>query len=314
VVLASVVIPAYDAADTIGRALDALARQDVRGEFEVIVVDDGSSDETAAIAATHPIGAIVAQAGGHGAATARNVGASKARGRVLAFTDADCEPTVQWLSEGLATLEDAELMQGAVAPRPDVPIGPFDRTLVVDNESGLYESANLFVRRDLFDRIGGFSGWIGPNSGRPLGEDVDFGWRARRAGARTTFNAKALVYHAVFPRRPVPYVVEHARRRHFPAIARHIPELRSAFFYRRWFLSPRTARFDLAIAGAAGALWSGRPWMLVAAVPYLTTVALQSRGWGLGAVPRIAAVGVAADVVSFAALVRGSVTTRTLVL
>src|SRR5256885_1729530 len=82
-----------------------------------------------------------------------------------------------------------------------------------------------------------------PRRGIELGEDILFGWRARRAGARTAFCARALVHHAVVPRGPVAYVAERARLRFFPAIAARVPELRETFFHRRLFLSRRTAAF-----------------------------------------------------------------------
>jgi glycosyltransferase involved in cell wall biosynthesis len=312
--LVSVVIPAHDAAGTLGRTLDALSRQELAGGFEVIVVDDGSADGTAAIASAHPIGATVLAAGGVGAAGARNLGAAHARAEILAFTDADCEPLPRWLAEGLRACDAADLVQGAVSPRPDVRRGPFDRTLEVSEERGLYESANLFVRRELFERLGGFRGWIPRDGGRPLGEDVDFGWRARRSGAVTAFSESALVHHAVFPRGAVAFVAEHFRRGHFPAIASRCPELRTVFLYRRYFLDARTASFDLALAAVALGAALRTPLPLVAALPYCVTVARQSLWWGRVHAPATAAVGVVADVVTFAALVSGSVRARALVL
>ena len=86
-----------------------------------------------------------------------------------------------------------------------------------------------------------------------------------------------------------------------------IPELRERFLYKRWFLNRRTAEFDLALAGAAYALARRRPGALLAALPYAKRV--RTRG---GAQVRVA--DVAADVVGFAALVAGSVSSRTPVL
>ncbi|MBI2467114.1 MAG: glycosyltransferase family 2 protein [Candidatus Rokubacteria bacterium] len=91
--LASVVIPAYDAEATLPACLAALARQSLAPErFEVIVVDDGSTDATAQVAERAGV-RVVRLPANAGPAAARNRGAQAARGEVLVFTDADCEPT-----------------------------------------------------------------------------------------------------------------------------------------------------------------------------------------------------------------------------
>ncbi|MCW2966884.1 MAG: glycosyl transferase family 2, partial [Solirubrobacteraceae bacterium] len=256
----SVIVPAHNAAGTIGPTLRALAAQAFGGRYEVIVVDDASGDDTGAIA--QAAGArVVRNDPGLGAAGARNRGVQEARGAVLAFTDADCEPAPDWLAMGTACIDaGADLVQGAVEPLPGVPLGPWDRTLVVSGERGLYETANLFVRRATFDAAGGFPSFVagaaavgrglGPKVGEsPFGEDTTFGWRARRTGARTAFAAEALVHHAVFPRGARGYVRERWRARFFPTMVRENPELRGLFFAGT-FLTPRRAAFDLAAAGA----------------------------------------------------------------
>src|SRR5438128_344226 len=88
----SVIIPARDAAATIDRALRALAWQTIAEPFEVIVVDDGSSDSTAAVVEASAVGARLVAGEGSGPAAARNLGVAAASGEVLAFTDADCAP------------------------------------------------------------------------------------------------------------------------------------------------------------------------------------------------------------------------------
>jgi glycosyltransferase involved in cell wall biosynthesis len=301
---ATVIVPARNAAGTLGATLAALAQQDTAAAFEVLVVDDGSDDATAAIA--EAAGATVVRGDGHGPAAARNAGAAAARGAALAFTDADCVPERGWLAAGLAALGTAELVQGRVLPPDGAAIGPYDRFIWVDGEHGLYETANLLVRRELFERLGGFESVLVPRRGIELGEDVWLGWRARRAGAATTFAADALVRHAVFFRGPGAYVAERARLRFFPELAARIPELRDGFLHRRVFLSPRSARFDLAAAGVLGAMATRRPIALLAALPY--ACALRA------ARPRAALVEIAADAVGAAALLYGSVRTRSPVL
>jgi glycosyltransferase involved in cell wall biosynthesis len=310
----SVVVPARDAAATIGAALDALAAQRGAPAFEVVVVDNGSVDGTARLAETHPVGArVLRRARGEGPGAARNDGVAAATGAVIAFTDADCEPAPDWLAAGLAALETsgAGFACGPIRPRPG-PRGPFDRTLEVGVETGLYETANLFARREWIERAGGFADTI--EAGAPFGEDAAMVWRARRAGARTVYAPAALVHHAVFPRDAAGFAAERERLRHFPALAREIPELRDAFFDRRLFLSRHTAAFDAALAGAVAAAAAGSPLPLLAALPYARRVRGRARQWPRHPAWRVAAVTVVADMVAAAALVRGSLEQRTPVL
>src|SRR5262245_38699529 len=116
---ASVIVPAHDAASTLGRTLEALAAQDLDEPFEVIVVDDGSHDATATLAEDAGV-RVIRHPQPLGPGPARNSGAEFAQGEALAFTDADCYPTPSWLREALAALEHADLVQGAVRPDPEV--------------------------------------------------------------------------------------------------------------------------------------------------------------------------------------------------
>jgi glycosyltransferase involved in cell wall biosynthesis len=310
---ATVIIPARDAAEHVAAALAALREQVTDRTFEVLVVDDGSMDDTATVAEAGGSNVRVLRGGGEGPAAARNLGAREAQGRVLAFTDADCVPTPAWLEAGLAAVDaGADLVQGRVLPPDGVERGPWDRLIWVEREYGLYETANLLVKRELFERLNGFESILQPSSGKELGEDVWLGWRARRAGATTAFAPEALVHHAVFPRGPEGYIAERARLRFFPELARRVPELREHFFYRRYFLSARAARFDLAAVGLA--LARRRPAAAIAALPYALTVLRGARQWGRRRAPVVVATDVAADAVGAAALVAGSVRSRSLLL
>jgi glycosyltransferase involved in cell wall biosynthesis len=301
----SVVIPARDAAATLPRTLEALARQTLpRERFEVIVADDGSADATAAIAGASPVvDRVVGVDGppGAGPGAARNAGARAVRAPVLAFTDADCLPTPGWLAQALAAAGSNDLVQGRV--EPERPPGPFDRTVYATALHGLFETANLLVRRELFDRLGGFeAGWT-PGGGKELGEDTSFGWRARRAGARVAFADDALVHHAVFPRSAGAYAAERRRLVAFPALVRQIPELRSTLCWRRVFLTRRGAAFDAATLGIALAAAARDPRALVLALPYAAELRRDRTP-----------AKVAADAVGAAALLAGSVRARTLLL
>lgn len=316
----SVIVPARDAAATLGRTLEALRRQRFDGEFEVIVVDNGSLDGTAAVAtsaeaAPGVVGRVVERARGEGPAAARNAGVAVSRAQVLAFTDADCEPVPGWLAAGVGALDRADLVQGAVAPPPGAQLGPFDRTVWVAGES-LYEAASLFVRRAWWERVGGFLE-LAPGAGAdaPFGEDAWFGWRVRRAGGRATFCADARVDHAVFPRDARGFIAERRRLARFPLLAARIPELRRERFYAGSFLSRRTAALDAALLGCALAAALRRPSLGIgAAIPYAALVARSAGRWGPRIGPRVAAAEIAGDLVGAAALVRGSVEARSLLI
>lgn len=319
----SVIVPAHNAQSTIGRTLAALARQEFGGRYEVIVVDDGSSDQTAQIA--RQAGArVISHPAPRGPAAARNAGRAAARGELLAFTDADCEPTPRWLAEGSSAARDADLVQGSIRPIPGVLVGPFDRTLRVEESSPrLFESANVFVRPELFDRIGGFKAFAQSDPGngrlpglrpeRPIafGEDIVFGWTARRQGARVRFHTPALVHHAVFPRGPRGYIRERWRLRWMPALVREAPEMRSNFV-AGVFLSRRSARFDVALVALGVSACSQRRWPLLLVLPYLATLR-RTQLWRRSAWRENLGL-VCGDAMGCAALARGSAAARTIVL
>jgi glycosyltransferase involved in cell wall biosynthesis len=306
VIRASVIVPARNAEGTLPRTLECLCAQTVPFDYEVIVVDDGSRDRTPELvaAASDRVRLVVQEP--CGPAAARNRGVEVASGEVLAFCDADCYPTEGWLAAGVRALEAADLVQGKVIAEPGVGIGPYDRTLWIVHEVGLWETANLFVTRELFDRVGGFEDWLRPVPGKALAEDVWFGWRAKRTGARSAFCAEALIHHHVFARRAPEYLAERRRCRHFPEMAAKIPELRDAVLYRRLFLTRRTAAFDAALLGASAALMLRRRWPLTAGLPFARLVAQRAKPYGRSA-PKVAAVDVVADLITAWALVAGSV-------
>ena len=319
----AVVVPAFNAAGTIGTTLSALAEQTFNGTSEIVIVDCGSDDGTqalveAAIKANKPAnlklvgcdskdpGCACARANESPPGCRRNLGVSSTTAPLIAFTDADCAPEPGWLAAGVRALDHADLVQGAVTPER-APV-PFDRTVSVGGEHGLYETANLFVTRAAFNKVGGFEPVPGIKLGRgeaPFGEDVWFAWRCKRVGATTTFSERAIVNHVVFRRGALGYVAEQRRRRFFPPLVKAVPELRGDFLYSRAFLSKRTAYFDLALTGVTTAVLTKRITPLIATLPYVLT--LDRR-------PTVAATAIAADAIGAAALIAGSISARTVVL
>jgi glycosyltransferase involved in cell wall biosynthesis len=319
VLRASVIVPARNARLTLPRTLAALAAQEFEaGAYEVIVVDDGSTDDTAAVARSAPGSVTVVEQPPRGPAAARNLGVEASAGSALAFCDADVFPTPGWLTAGVAALEDADLVQGRVLPDPDARRGPFDRTIWITSQVGLWETANLFATRDLFERVGGFEEWLRPRSGKALAEDVWFGHQALRTGARPGFCGEALAYHAVFPRSWRAFVAERRRLEYFPAMVRKMPELRHELLTHGVFLTDRTAAFDLALTAAITATWRARAWPLLGTGPYLAALATNARwrvaGRSRGQVAAVALADVAADAVGLLALLAGSARYRSAIL
>lgn len=307
----SVVIPARDAAGSLERTLAALAGQEFDGDMEVVVVDNGSRDATAALAEASGV-RVLRRPRGEGPGPARNAGAAVASAEVLAFTDADCAPTPGWLAAALGALVDADIVLGPVAPMR--PPGSLERATATDGRTGLFESANLVVRRPVFERAEGFPpGLEGPGDA-PFGEDVLFGWRAVRGGARVVFCPEARVLHAVEPRSARAFIAERTRLRLFPALVAQVPELREAFCYRRYFLTRRSAAFDLAVAAGVTAIVSHRALPLLLAAPYARSLYQDAARWGQGRALATAAVRAAADAVGGAALASGSIRSQTLLL
>ena len=192
------IVPAYQAAGTIGLCLAALAAQTVPPDrYEVIVVDDGSTDGTAALA--RRAGAQVIDQPHAGAAAARNRGAAAARGELLLFTDADCAPVPGWIAALVAPFADEQVAgakgayltrQRGVAPR-FTQLEYEDR---YDRMAGaetidFIDTYSAAYRRDIFLANGGF------DSAFMFDEDQEFSFRLNEKGYRLVFVPAAQVYH-----------------------------------------------------------------------------------------------------------------------
>lgn len=167
----SVIIPAYNASPFIRAALDCVAAQALES-VEVLVVDDGSEDETGQLALSHPIGAKVIRQVNGGPGSARNNGVRSARGAYITFLDVDDEWGPGSLARRLESLQahpEADMAVGLVRfeglDGREIPLPPWTAPNL---GAGLY-------RRELFEKIGYFEPTL-------LLDDVDWFLRARDAG------------------------------------------------------------------------------------------------------------------------------------
>jgi glycosyltransferase involved in cell wall biosynthesis len=195
----SVIVPAHNAAQTIDICLDALQRQSLpRTAYEVLVVDDGSTDTTASRVAACPDVRLILQP--HtGAAAARNLGAAHARGQILLFTDADCVPKPDWIVRMVAPFQDPEIVgaKGAYTPLPGPLVYRFVQLEYEDKYAHMARARHIdFIdtyaaayRRDVFLANGGF------DRNFPVDEDQEFSFRLAEQGYKMVFAPSAQVGH-----------------------------------------------------------------------------------------------------------------------
>ena len=319
----SVVVATYRRPRQLPALLAALAAQTMdRRRFEVVVVDDGSPDDTwpamADLAATTPVRLIGLRLDtNHGQGPARNAGVTRARADVLAFTDDDCVPVPGWLEALTSPLVGSGpgvMVQGVTRP-PDggAGMGPWDRALWVLRPSWLFETCNIAYHRRDFSSAGGFPGRgqvPSTATGKLVGEDAVLGWRVAEGGARLLFEPEAMVHHPSEPATFREWLGAQRGKAVFPDLAGRSPYARQAF-WGRWFLAPRTAAFDLAVVAVAGAAVVRRPGAgVVAAAATLPWVVLArpeavAKG-GRHPVVRLAQLGVG-DLVGLVALAGASI-------
>jgi GT2 family glycosyltransferase len=289
----------------------ALEAQDCpHDSFEVVLVDDGSSDETSAVLAVASRSSsltirALTQAVSTGPARARNRGWRASSSDFIAFTDDDCEPTGGWLRAGIAALQHDDavgIVQGRTLPEIGVPRTAWTNTREVLEPSPWFEGCNLFVRRKALESSGGFDETLG------LGfEDTSMGWAILSLGWKRAFAADAVVHHATTDSGPRWHIKQGLLRVNFGAVAKHHPEFRRQL-WSPWAVTAREAALAVGLLGAVvGFLW--RPAVVLAA-PYawINRPFRPGRVW----ISRTVVWGVQ-DLASVAGMLRGSLRHRVLV-
>jgi glycosyltransferase involved in cell wall biosynthesis len=294
--LVSVVIPAYNRAATIAAAIESVLRQ-TWGDFELIVVDDASTDGTAAAAAQveDPRVRLIANPRNLGAAGARNAGVAEARGTWIAFQDSDDEWLPGKLEKQMARLAANPdflgaycglLTVGGLDARPgertelryvpDPSVKPAEGDIVEPLlERNMISTQTLVVRRDIFLALGGFD-----DTTTPI-EDWDFALRLAARGP-IAFVDEPLVHQRFSPNS----ISRWARRRResrqrLVAKNMHLFASRPHLLARQYYILASdhrragdlaAARRYLALARATHAL-SPRPWAMSLYVAGLSLLA-----------------------------------------
>ncbi len=196
---ASIVIAAFNAEKTIAKCLQSLARQAFK-DFEIIVVDDESSDNTTKEVKLFPNVRLVRQKH-NGPAVARNRGARAAKGEIVVFTDSDCIPEKNWLQQMMLPFADRDIagVQGTYKSRQPELVARLIQLEIEKRHQkmqrqrfidfmGTYSAA---YKKSVFIQMNGF------DESFPIasGEDTDLSFRAHEAGCKMVFNPRAIVLH-----------------------------------------------------------------------------------------------------------------------
>ncbi|HEV2396664.1 MAG TPA: glycosyltransferase [Candidatus Sulfotelmatobacter sp.] len=198
--LISIIIPTFNGASRIGNCLDALLKQTHNRDTEILVVNDGSTDETADVVARYPCVRLINQANA-GPAAARNHGATEAKGAIILFTDDDCVPTPNWLSAMFEPFNEPEVIgvKGVYRTHQTRIIARFVqveyedryRLMVSLRSIDFVDTYSAGFRRDKFLEMNGYDTTF------PVAcaEDAELSYRMSARGWIMKFIPTAVVYH-----------------------------------------------------------------------------------------------------------------------
>jgi glycosyltransferase involved in cell wall biosynthesis len=198
----SIIIPTFNGASRIGHCLDALLPQTIGREVEILVIDDGSTDNLAEIVLRYGrAGVRLITQVSTGPAAARNRGAAEAQGRIILFTDDDCVPMPDWLQAMTRPFEDAAVVgvKGAYRTRQKSLVARFVQIEYQDR----YRKMAALPRIDFIDtysagfRRDSFLEMTGYDTSFPVAcaEDVELSYRMSARGWEMLFVPDAIVYH-----------------------------------------------------------------------------------------------------------------------
>jgi GT2 family glycosyltransferase len=196
----SVVVASYNAERTLDACLESLERLQYP-DFEVVLVDDGSTDSTPTIARRHPGIRYFRHEQNLGLSEARNTGIRASSGEIVAFTDADCRADEDWLyylvndleSGGWAGVGGPNLLppeDSSVAAAVMASPGGPAHVMLTDRQAEHIPGCNMAFHREALLAVGLFDPLF-----RKAGDDVDICWRLQQAGYRIGFSPAAFVWH-----------------------------------------------------------------------------------------------------------------------
>jgi len=198
----SIIIPAYNSEKTIGDCLKVLSSQNYpKNKYEVIVVDDGSIDNTKNIVKKFRKFKFIEQ-NHNGPAVARNLGAKKSKGEIILFTDSDCIPSKNWIRNMVKPFENKEIVgvQGTyktynkkslIARFAGYEIEQRHEKLKKQKYIDFIGTFSAGYRRKIFSKFGGFDIIFKMASG----EDTELSFKLSNENFKMVFEPKAFVYH-----------------------------------------------------------------------------------------------------------------------
>lgn len=197
----SVIIPCLNEARSIGATIDSIRAQRYQGEYEIIAVDNGSTDDTVKIILDK--GARLEHAKKRGPAPAKNEGVKRSKGDIIVFIDGDCVPAEDWLSNMIRGFKNPEIgcVAGEIMSSNKEVLSRLEEFLI--NKGHLLQkehvehhfmpyaaAANAAYKRHVMDKIGLF------DENLFSGEDADFSWRMQLfTNYKVTYMPEAVVYH-----------------------------------------------------------------------------------------------------------------------
>lgn len=195
----SIIIPVYNNEKAVALCLQALMKQNfASNSLEVIVVDDGSTDNTADVVKQYPVKYIYQE--NAGPATARSTGWKAAYGEIVCFTDSDCIPERNWVEKIAKRYASDEI--GGVGGSYDIANKDsllarcvheeiVQRHMRTSRETDYLGSFNLSYRKKVLEEVGGFN----ESFRQPSGEDNDLSYRVKKAGYKLIFDKDIKVSH-----------------------------------------------------------------------------------------------------------------------
>lgn len=277
-VLVSVVISTYNRARLLREAIESLWNQALSPDrFEIIVVDDGSTDGTeqmmGELVRRSPVRLVYhPRPSNQGVAAAMNAGIRLAKGEFIASTDSDCRADPEWLARGVAAFRPGvAFVTGPTLDKPEQPVKFFSQV----NSGGLkdnltYGTANAFYRRNTYLEMGGLDETLSFPSivGSPCAcADTDLAWRMKEKGYDNVFAPDVVVYHEVEQLTPFRWLVIPFRLFVVPALVKRHPHLRNPLLQRRLFFLAENPYLYLAVIGMVLAMTVHIGWLILA-LPY----------------------------------------------